>query len=405
MPAPTALPVLNGPARPASPAATHGRSASQAQGRGFGDVLDRSRAAKPLNSGEPLDAALLEPATGRKPPVTGDKKEEPVTDLLNLAFFGPPTTSINPAPVAARNTAPDAETPDRPAARVGAQKTTGLAPQDAPLKAAVTDLAESSPHASRTEAIVLPAASHAAPPPAPPSRDAAPGMAQVQTAQATPAASQSASAILERAGSLQAGTPLVPVKRAEDSSAADADTQMPPATQPQLMPPATDRPNTLAASPPVLWVTPVVGSDEWGAAIGQQVLHMNAKGHHMAELNLNPSGLGPLKVTLTIGDSQAQAMFVSAHESVRKAVEAALPQLRTTLAEQGISLGQTSVGTEARQPGGQDGAFAQQNHSKAPYRPGHQEPGRFDAAATGQPLSGTQVGVLHRAGSGLDTFA
>src|SRR5690606_2219421 len=98
------------------------------------------------------------------------------------------------------------------------------------------------------------------------------------------------------------------------------------------------------ASPtPVLTVEPPVGSSEWGRAIGQQMIRMSASGHHVAELKLNPAGLGPLKVTLTFGDNQAQAMFLSAHDGVRKAVEAALPQLRTTLAEQGISLGQTSV--------------------------------------------------------------
>ena len=95
------------------------------------------------------------------------------------------------------------------------------------------------------------------------------------------------------------------------------------------------------------------------------MIRMSASGHQVAELNLNPAGLGPLKVTLTMGDNQAQAMFVSAHEGVRKAVEAALPQLRTTLAEQGISLGQTSVGAETRQPSRQ-GGFAEQNPGRSP---------------------------------------
>src|SRR5690606_21336778 len=115
---------------------------------------------------------------------------------------------------------------------------------------------------------------------------------------------------------------------------------------------------------PVLSVAPPVGSDAWGPAIGQQMIRMSASGHHVAELNLNPAGLGPLKVTLTMGDNQAQAMFMSAHESVRKAIEAALPQLRTTRAEQGSSLGQPSVGAEPRQPSGQGGAFAEQTPSR-----------------------------------------
>src|SRR4029077_12529794 len=110
-----------------------------------------------------------------------------------------------------------------------------------------------------------------------------------------------------------------------------------------LAAPTVERASPTSGSTPVLFVAPTVGSDAWGPAIGQQMIRMSASGHQVAELNLNPAGLGPLKVTLTMDDSQAQAMFVSAHEGVRKAVEAALPQLRATLAEQGISLGQTSV--------------------------------------------------------------
>ena len=98
------------------------------------------------------------------------------------------------------------------------------------------------------------------------------------------------------------------------------------------------------------------------------MIRMSASGHQVAELNLNPAGLGPLKVTLTMGDDQAQAMFVSAHEGVRKAVEAALPQLRTTLADQGISLGHTSVGAESRQPSPQ-GGFAEQNPGRSSGQP------------------------------------
>jgi flagellar hook-length control protein FliK len=95
-------------------------------------------------------------------------------------------------------------------------------------------------------------------------------------------------------------------------------------------------------------LTPQVGSSEWSKALGQQVIHMGTAEHQVAELQLNPPGLGPLKVTLSMNDQQMQAMFVSAHSSVRAAVEAALPQLRAQLAESGISLGNTSVGAESQ---------------------------------------------------------
>jgi flagellar hook-length control protein FliK len=93
-----------------------------------------------------------------------------------------------------------------------------------------------------------------------------------------------------------------------------------------------------------------VGSSEWGEALGQQLLHMGKAGQESAELQLNPPGLGPLKITLSMNDHQIQAAFVSAHASVRAAVEAALPQLRAAMADNGINLGDASVGAESRQP-------------------------------------------------------
>ena len=91
-----------------------------------------------------------------------------------------------------------------------------------------------------------------------------------------------------------------------------------------------------------------IGSNEWGEALSQQMLHMGKTGQEFAELQLNPPGLGPLKVTLSMIEHQIQATFVSAHASVRAALEAALPQLRASLADSGLSLGGTSVSADSR---------------------------------------------------------
>jgi len=111
-------------------------------------------------------------------------------------------------------------------------------------------------------------------------------------------------------------------------------------------------------------LSPEVGSSEWGKALGQQVIQMGKTGHQVAELQLNPPGLGPLKVTLSMNDNQIQAMFVSAHSSVRAAVEAALPQLRTSLADSGISLGNTSVSSGSQQ----QTAFAHSQNGQPDHR-------------------------------------
>ena len=144
-----------------------------------------------------------------------------------------------------------------------------------------------------------------------------------------------------------------------------------------------------------------VGSAEWGKALGQQVVHMTTAGHQVAELQLNPPGLGPLKVTLSLNDNQMQAMFVSAHAAVRTAVEQALPQLRATLAESGISLGNTSVGAESQQ----QTAFANQQSSqtnRSPYSPGaRQESDSTEPLATGP----TAWPAKKSSSSGIDTYA
>ncbi|EON20002.1 flagellar hook-length control protein [Cupriavidus sp. GA3-3] len=99
-----------------------------------------------------------------------------------------------------------------------------------------------------------------------------------------------------------------------------------------------------AAARPV--VTPQLYDSQWPQALGQQMIRMSTQGQQSAELQLNPPDLGPLKVVLNVVNDQAQAQFVSPHQAVRAAVEAALPHLRTALSENGIQLGQTSVGAD-----------------------------------------------------------
>ena len=140
-----------------------------------------------------------------------------------------------------------------------------------------------------------------------------------------------------------------------------------------------------------------VGSHEWGKALTQQMIHLaGTAGRQTAELQLNPPGLGPLRVTLTMNDQLLQATFVSGHASVRSAVEAALPQLRTSLADNGISLGNTSVSSGDRQ----QAAFEQQQ-SRQPGHLTYQTANGVLAEATA--LAPTIVRL--RAGISVDTYA
>lgn len=133
----------------------------------------------------------------------------------------------------------------------------------------------------------------------------------------------------------------------------------------------------------------VLGSDAWQDDLGQQVISMVRRGERQANLQLNPTDLGPLSISLNLGEAGVQAQFQSGHASVRAAVEQALPQLQAALAAQGLSLGQASVN---------DGASRQASEEQ----PRRESPGggsrQSQAAQTTevvhtQPLAVTGMGV------------
>lgn len=102
--------------------------------------------------------------------------------------------------------------------------------------------------------------------------------------------------------------------------------------------------------------TPVT-SNAWPQQLGQQLVQISQRGGEQhVQMQLHPAELGPLSISLKFSEQGAQAHFLSAHAQVRHVLEQAIPQLREALAEQGISLGETSVG-EQRDPNAQ--AFAQ----------------------------------------------
>lgn len=103
---------------------------------------------------------------------------------------------------------------------------------------------------------------------------------------------------------------------------------------------------TTAATPTNATITTSLQSPQWPASFGQQVLQMHQRGDQQMSLRLHPQELGPLSVSLTVQDQQAQLQILSAHAPVRAAVEAAIPQLRQALADSGIALGEAMVGDQ-----------------------------------------------------------
>lgn len=92
-----------------------------------------------------------------------------------------------------------------------------------------------------------------------------------------------------------------------------------------------------------------VQDPRWPQDFGEKIVWMARNDQQQAQLSLSPAHLGPLQITLNLEANKASAMFVAATPEVQQAIEDAMPRLREMLAGAGISLGQTSVGTQSQQ--------------------------------------------------------
>ncbi|EMQ3211363.1 flagellar hook length control protein FliK [Escherichia coli] len=159
------------------------------------------------------------------------------------------------------------------------------------------------------------------------------------------------------------GTPAQPLTPlvAEAQSKAEVISTPSPVTadaSPLITPHQTQPLPTVAA--PVLSAS--LGSHEWQQSLSQHISLFTRQGQQSAELRLHPQDLGEVQISLKVDDNQAQIQMISPHQHVRAALEAALPVLRTQLAESGIQLGQSNISGESFS--GQQQAASQQQQSQ-----------------------------------------
>lgn len=110
-----------------------------------------------------------------------------------------------------------------------------------------------------------------------------------------------------------------------------------------LFPTSLSGTTAATATPPSAMIASQLGSDEWQQAIEQQLVMFARNNQSNAELRLHPADLGTLQISLHMQDNQLQIHMVSDHAQVRDTLQAALPHLRTALAESGIQLGKISI--------------------------------------------------------------
>ncbi|WP_314922126.1 flagellar hook-length control protein FliK [Aeromonas piscicola] len=146
-----------------------------------------------------------------------------------------------------------------------------------------------------------------------------------------------------------------------------------------------------------------LANPEAPAQLHQKVNLMLADKLQQAEIQLDPLGLGKMKIQIQIGaDNQANVHFVVQHGQTREMLEQAMPRLRDMLAGQGIQLGQTIVQQQPQQQSQGQSAFAGQGQQ------GQKESGTF--AETGQTeaevtAAGSRLLTESTNDSGIDFYA
>lgn len=154
-----------------------------------------------------------------------------------------------------------------------------------------------------------------------------------------------------------------------------------------------------AASPaPTADINARLGTPEWQQSVSQHITLFTRQGQQRAELTLHPQDLGQITISMRLDDNQAQLQMLAGHGHVRAALEAALPQLRTSLADSGIQLAQSFIGSDAS-PGQQ-----QADRQPPPALP---HPEGSPQAADNKGSAAAPASLLARArGNGaVDTFA
>ncbi|ENA0610357.1 flagellar hook length control protein FliK [Enterobacter bugandensis] len=213
------------------------------------------------------------------------------------------------------------------------------------------------PRASGTEGVSARAALASALPATGSSQQALPGQEKAQAQSAYQPVAQPADNALPAGAAI---APAVAPAAEKQEIASSASSPSPTATiAPIAASHVTSQPAATVATAPVL--SQPLGTSEWQQTLSQHITLFTRQGQQTAELRLHPEDLGQVQISLKLDDNQAQLQMVSAHSHVRAALEAALPMLRTSLAENGIQLSQSSVSSESF-AGQQQQSSSQQQH-------------------------------------------
>ncbi len=288
---------------------------TQAQGRVAGDNPAPPHGDAKTDAGS-KDAAKDDPHAGKQ---TEAKIDDPPADTVNVL---PIMAAVAPLPPAAMRQAPATGGKPLPAAA-----TATVTP-----KGAVPTL-----HVSNTISVAI-----GTQPPAPPATTTDPSLTAI-----APPGSREATPQTDADRSHAAVAPR--------QAAADFSAQLSQLAGVHATPSANAAP-----APVPLQITMQAHPDQqpqFMQETAQSVAWLAGQGTQKAEIQLNPRALGPIHVEVSTHNDRVDVSFAVAHPQTVHALQQTLPHLNDMLAQQGLNLGQASVGQQA--PGQQHAAFAQ----------------------------------------------
>ncbi|MGE6135154.1 flagellar hook-length control protein FliK [Aeromonas salmonicida] len=146
-----------------------------------------------------------------------------------------------------------------------------------------------------------------------------------------------------------------------------------------------------------------LASPETPVQLHQKVNLMLTDKLQQAEIQLDPLGLGKMKIQIQMGaDNQANVHFVVQHGQTREMLEQAMPRLRDMLAGQGIQLGQTLVQQQPQQQSQGQSAFSGQGQSGRNGSGSFSETGQTEAEVT---AAGSRLPMESTNDAGIDFYA
>ncbi len=270
------------------------------------------------------------------------------TPNIGAAAPADSTAAPGPAPVAAlagdatsaRAAIADADTPSAVATAAPATNATATPPASAATHlagaAAIPQTVPTDP-STKLAAAQLPARTDA------PRTPDGPDARSARTTRSTPAPTGAKPAPTTAAPTSSAAAPA-PMNSTSTATPAA------PAAQADSLPPS----GAAHARPVIAWIATPVTDPDWGQAFSRHLVALAGRsataGPMAAQFHVDPPELGPVRVSLTLEDGVVHAVFTSPHASVRQTVEQALPQLRQSLEQGGLALGDAQVGQDSGQP-------------------------------------------------------